>query len=155
MKLGPTFLASWVATVAGIYILQFMNAIYHTQNEDKDLFGPIWTLIILSVICEIGAYFGHVHNKFFLVFGFAFIASYLIVRGISLTLGGFVSETSILVGLFSEEDAPDSTVMGNLYLIAIVVLTYFLRERMLKKDEQLEEHPEEKPQDSTDTENHS
>lgn len=99
MILGPTFLASWVATVLGIYFLSFCNAMNHyfgnksTDNADDDLFGPLWTLIILSIICEIGAYFGHTYNKYFLIIGFAFVSAYLIIRGISFSLGGFMSET--------------------------------------------------------------
>jgi len=94
-----------------------------TDNQDpEDLFGPWVSALLLIVGGEVGIYLGVKYSLAIHYISIAYFSSYFLVRGISIWLGGFTSETDLLIGLFTENDTPFLTWSHAIYSILILLL---------------------------------
>ena len=106
------------------YLLQFCNTTVHVFFFGKhgDITGPTTSMILTALGSVFGGYLGYRFTYLFLFASIAFFASYAIVRGASLFIGGFPSEVDLLWGLYSNEDMPGITFAQLVYSFAILSL---------------------------------
>jgi len=132
---GSVLCTSLIGLVSTIMLLVFTNKILHKMgiSEHKDVFGPIASTIIIVVGVGIAAFLGYKLANTFIFIGVAFFCSYTFVRGISLLLGGFVNEASLMIGVFTDKDMPELTIKFGLYILAILICWIMLLARQLEK----------------------
>jgi hypothetical protein len=56
-----------------------------------------------------GGHLGFLYANIFVILTYNAVSAFVIVRGISFFLGGFVDESALFVGLFTDKDTPQLT----------------------------------------------
>ena len=76
-----------------------------------DLFTPIISLILVGITGYLGGHLGFVYAYIFAIVSYNAVSAFVIIRGISFFIGGFVNESALIVGLFTEKDIPEMTLV--------------------------------------------
>jgi hypothetical protein len=102
--LGAVLCTSLMGLVTSVLFLVLTNKILHKCgiSENKDVFGPVASSIIIMIGVGFAAFLGYKLANTFIFIGVAFFCSYTFVRGVSLLLGGFVNEASLAIGVFTD-----------------------------------------------------
>ena len=108
---GTILCTCCIGLIGSIICLVFANKtlLYFGISEHKDIFGPFASLIVILIGILLGGWLGYKLANTFIFIGVAFFCAYTFVRGISLFLGGFVNEASLVVGVLTDKDIPAFT----------------------------------------------
>lgn len=89
----PIFMGCFLGFTAGSMMITFIEHLYDALfNSHNDVFGTTSTKIFLAIFVLMGFCFGMKLGLLATVITQAFMASFFVVRGISLWFGGFPSE---------------------------------------------------------------
>jgi hypothetical protein len=116
---------AWVAIVVsgailGFFLSTFVYTLYLYQISSKPSNLLFYNVLVIGMI--IGCIAGYEFQSAILILSCSFTGSYLIVRGISVFVGGFPSELNLSVNSQAGVEGT-SSVTYYLYLAAIVILT--------------------------------
>jgi hypothetical protein len=130
LQMGPAIMGSTIFGLIGFIILFSCSMIYRLFGGTGNILSPFWSAALMFVVAEVGFAYGWRHTQLFYFITVAFFSSYLIVRGISILLGGYESEAEIVIGILSDiKNVAGVKFTMILYIGAIVYLTVILTKR--------------------------
>jgi hypothetical protein len=128
IHIGPMVLGAILSYFITIYLLLIAQGTtdFFSDSDQPDSLSAQASLIISAFGILIGLWAGIKCSFMIIYFTSAFTASYLIVRGVSIWLGNFMSEADMVRGIFTEEDIPPMNSGMMTYSLAIFVLWFFI-----------------------------
>jgi len=113
-------ISACIGTVTTAFIMMFVNSAMSDGTEDYITASAGAKLLLVGT--GVGLCFANCFKEGLFSLVASFLGAYFVVRGVSLWTGGFISESQVIVGLYSDEVTPEVTHTHTMYLAAILIL---------------------------------
>jgi hypothetical protein len=124
INLGPAILGAILSYFITVYLLLIAQGLtdFFSDSDKEDALSAKASIIISVVGIIMGIYIGMKLGIYMIYLTSAFVSSYLIVRGVSLWVGNFMSEPDMVKGIFTDEDIPPISSCMMTYSLVIFVI---------------------------------
>jgi len=133
--LGPMLLGAILSyfIIVQLLLISEGTVSFFNDVDGEDALGPKVSVAIVMIGTLLGVYAGAKSGYIIIYLTSAFMASYCIVRGVSLWCGKFMKEVDMVKGMFTSDEIPPISPTMMFYSLAIFVIWLYIAFSAIRK----------------------